>query len=363
MAAAAAGLECPVCYEVPAAHVHQCTEGHCFCAECDPKIENRLCPICREPLPAQRIRNIIMEQQIAALPETCSYCSTVMTRGVMAAHQLACAQRPRACVASGAGCKWTGLVAVQPAHEETCPFAVCQRMMAPLRAQNEELKTQSEQLKTQVEELQPLRAENQRLRARVAALEPLQARVAALEDGRAARAGGDDGGRHQRQRVGPAPHDRPLGAVPHEPPAGPAPHGPPPTDDAIRAMTLEVAVAALRTHVADAHVVERLLLRLRFITDSGPQEPRRVADAGVMEATVEAMRTNSQTRGVANTGAKLLWSVCFRERAQPGSIFQRAAAAGVKAILQSVAGIHDFRAGHCVSVLDWIGDAEARGII
>ena len=317
-AAAAAGLECPVCYEVPAAHVHQCAEGHCFCAECDSKIENRLCPICREPLPAQRIRNIIMEQQIAALPETCSYCSTVMTRGVMAAHQLACAQRPRACVASGAGCKWTGLVAVQPAHEETCPFAVCQRMMAPLQAQNEQLKTQSEQLKTQVEELQPLRAENQRLRARVAALEEA----------------GEEGGRRQRQRVGPAPHD------------------PAPTDEAIVAMTLETAVAALQAHLIDQRVVQNVCLRLEALAGIVGEE-RKVAEAGALEAIVEAMSLWADKTDVARAGSRALWSICYPSgsSATRRAILERAVAAGAKTVLECASG-DNIR--HANNVLTWM---------
>ena len=107
-AMAAAGLECPICYELPGAHVHQCAEGHCFCAECDSSIVNRLCPICREPLPAQRIRNLVMEQQIAALPATCN--TATWRRRRRRPHENAPpAERRRA----GTMAVVTGLVAVQ----------------------------------------------------------------------------------------------------------------------------------------------------------------------------------------------------------------------------------------------------------
>ena len=56
------------------------------------------------------------------------------------------------------------MAAEQVAHEAACPFAICQRMMAPLQAQN-----------------QQLQSECQELRARVAVVEPLQARCAGLQ--------------------------------------------------------------------------------------------------------------------------------------------------------------------------------------
>ena len=321
----AAGLECPICYELPEAHVHQCAEGHCFCAECDASIVNRLCPICREPLPAQRIRNLVMEQQIAALPATCSYCNIATTRGEKAAHELACAQRPRSCVASSAGCRWTGLVAVQPAHEETCPFVVCHRMMAPLRAQNEQLKMQ----------VQPLRAENLRLRARVAALEPLQARVAALEPLQARvvalEGAGDDGGRRQRQRVGPAPHD------------------PPPTDEAIAEMTLQEAVATLQTcvYVANARVAEKVCLQLKTLATAGKE--KQVVDAGAIEAIVTAMQTHLLSKQVAVAASRALWNICYP---QTRAILRRAEAAGAKPALQAAEATHGRRECWANLVLD-----------
>ena len=80
-----------------------------------------------------------------------------------------------------------GVGEAQVAHEAACPFAICQRMMAPLQA-----------------ECQALRVENQQLRRQVAALQPLAGRVRALEGKES------EGGRRQRQRVGPAPHDESM---------------------------------------------------------------------------------------------------------------------------------------------------------
>ena len=59
-----------------------------------------------------------------------------------------------------------GMAADKAAHEMACVIAVCQRMMAPLQAKNQQLQSQNQQLQM----------ESQQLQARVAALEPLQER-------------------------------------------------------------------------------------------------------------------------------------------------------------------------------------------
>ena len=69
------------------------------------------------------------------------------------------------------GCVWmrlarAGMAADKAAHEKACVIAVCQRMMAPLQAKNQQLQSQNQQLQM----------ESQQLQARVAALEPLQER-------------------------------------------------------------------------------------------------------------------------------------------------------------------------------------------
>ena len=80
-------------------------------------------------------------------------------------------------------------------------FPASLRMMAPLQAQNQQLQTQNQELQTRYDGLQ---SKCQELHRQVAALQPLAGRVRALEG-----VGTEEGGRRQRQRVGPAPHDEP----------------------------------------------------------------------------------------------------------------------------------------------------------
>ena len=126
-------LECPICYAVPDGAIHQCPEGHWFCAGCDGQIAPRLpdgwaeerdetgpyyfnestrafqreapapvrlCPTCREPLPARSIRCRALERQIAGLPARCTHCGAATTRGEKAAHEAECPQQPRGCAAA-----------------------------------------------------------------------------------------------------------------------------------------------------------------------------------------------------------------------------------------------------------------------
>ena len=183
-------LECPVCLTLPEGEVHQCNEGHCYCVTCWRALDPRRCPECRQPI-QDSCRSRATERAIAALEATCEHCAEMMTRGAMAAHLRACPQRPTACAGAEAGCGWSGMAAGQAAHEAACPVAVCQRMMAPLKAQNQQLQSENQELRARVAALQP----------QVAALQPLAGRVRALEGD--AEAGG------RRQRVGPAPHDTP----------------------------------------------------------------------------------------------------------------------------------------------------------
>ena len=169
---------------------------------------------------SQAIRCRSHEESIAALPAACSHCGLAKTRGEVAAHEQDCPQRPRACAAAGAGCVWSGLLADKVAHEATCPFAVCQRMLAPLQAQVAPLQTK----------VAELRAENSQLRSRVAALE--------------AGEGGGEGGRRVRQRVGAAPHDAP------------------PSDAEVRAMDVAAATAVLRAHVSVSRLAVAACKRL-----------------------------------------------------------------------------------------------------
>ena len=88
-------MECPVCLALPEGEVHQCLEGHCFCHECWNRLDPRRCPQCRHWLPRTN-RNRAAERAVAALEWRCEQCGLATTRGAMAAHLLACAERPAA---------------------------------------------------------------------------------------------------------------------------------------------------------------------------------------------------------------------------------------------------------------------------
>ena len=79
-------LECPICLALPEGEVHQCMEGHCYCAECWNRLEEpRRCPECRQPVP-QANRSRAAERAIAALAWSCVHCGEATTRGAKAAH-------------------------------------------------------------------------------------------------------------------------------------------------------------------------------------------------------------------------------------------------------------------------------------
>ena len=250
-------LECPVCLTLPEGEVHQCLEGHCYCADCWHRLDPRLCPECRQPVP-QANRSRATERAIAALEWRCPHCGEATTRGAMAAHLDVCPQQPTPCTAAMAGCGWVGVLAEQVAHEAACPFAICLRMMAPLQA-----------------ECQQLRAECEELRGRVRVLEGEEE---------------EEGGRRQRQRVGPAPHDAP------------------PSDAEVDEMGLAAAVAALRAHVAVARVAERACQRLHSLYQVGNEQA--FAEAGAVEAVVVALRTHPQFEAVQRHGCSLLANLC-----------------------------------------------------
>ena len=200
----------------------------------------------------------------------------------------------------------------QAAHEAACPFAICQGMMAPLQAECQELRANNQKLQSECKELKQwpfrmrtwgnnLQAQNGRLQRQVAALQPLAHRVRLLEDDE------QEGGRRQRQRVGAAPHDAP------------------PSDAAVAAMGLAEAVAALRAHVADARVAEAGCRRLEQLcvqarnNQNSRRKPDRLArlleqataEAGPIEAVVEAMRAHPLELDVQVQGMRVLYEVCF----------------------------------------------------
>eukprot|EP00964_Phaeocystis_antarctica_P100546 scaffold66155_cov61-Phaeocystis_antarctica.AAC.2 len=296
----AEALECPVCLTLPEGEVHQCHEGHCYCADCWNRLEEpRRCPECRQPVPKAN-RNRAVERSIAALEWSCEHCGEATTRGAMAAHLSACPQLPAACAAAAAGCGWDGVLAEQVAHEAACPFAICLRMMAPLQAQNQQLQAQCTGLQS---ECQELHAQNQQLQSRVRALE----------------GEGEEGGRRQRQRVGPAPHDAP------------------PSDAELEEIELADVVAALRAHVAVARVAEKACKRLAALCKPQGSE-QAAAEAGVIEEVVEALRAHPQVAGVQEYGCAVLGNVCFGDDAV--AIRQRAAAAGVVEVVVEAMRAH-----------------------
>ena len=308
-------LECPVCLTLPEGEVHQCHEGHCYCADCWNRLEEpRRCPECRQPVPLA-CRNRAAERAIAALEWSCEHCGEATTRGAKAAHLAACPQVPTVCAASAAGCGWAGMMSEQAAHDLACPFAICQRMMAPLQAeclelrarvtplqaQNQQMRSESQELRTRCDGLQ---AQNQQLQQQVTALQPLAGRVRVLEGVET-----EEGGRRQRQRVGPAPHDAP------------------PSSAAIAAMGLTEAVVALRAHMVDARVAENACDRLGSLSRTNRHE-QAATEAGVLEAVVEAMRAHPQVAAVQEQGCCALHFVCCGFDAAGEARRQRAADAG-----------------------------------
>jgi len=197
----------------------------------------------------------------------------------------------------------------QEAHEAACPFAICQRIMAPLQARNQQLQAQQLaagsvllKLQAQNQQLQSrcdgLQSKCQELHRQVAALQPLAGRVRALEG-----VGTEEGGRRQRQRVGPAPHDAP------------------PSDAAVAQLGVVDAVQALWTHGAVARVAEKACEQIRsLILD--PRGCEQAAAAGAIEAVVAAMLVHPQEAGVQEWGCTALVNLSIR------SLAQRAADAG-----------------------------------
>ena len=286
-------MECPVCLELPEGEVHQCNEGHCCCVRCWNRLAPpRRCPECRQPVPLVN-RNKAIERTIAALAWSCEHCGVATTRGAKTAHLAACPQRPTVCAAAAAGCGWAGIVSGEVAHEAACPFAICQRMMAPLQARCD-----------------GLQAENQRLQRQVAALQPLAGRMRALEEG--------EGGRRQRQRVGPAPHDAP------------------PSGAALAAMGLAGTAAALRAHVAVAQVAEKACERLVALSDPNGSE-QAAAEAGAIEDVVAAMQAHQQVSGVQESACGALRNICWGDDAAGLARSQRAAEAGaIEAVVNAL---------------------------
>ena len=207
-----------MCLTLPNGEVHQCNEGHTVCIDCWRRINPRACPECRQLLP-QSNRCRAAERAIAALDTTCEHCGETVTRGQMEEHLNACPQRRSACAAAAAGCGWEGWASERGAHEKACPFAICLRMVEPLRSECEQL-----------------RAQNERLQRRVTALGG-QGRRGSLYRGDAEEVAAATGGQDFEAMA----------------------NGPPPSDAEVEEMGLTEVVAALRAHLAVARVAEEAL--------------------------------------------------------------------------------------------------------
>jgi len=122
-------FNCGICLSVPDEQVHQCRNGHLFCAGClvTHRQNSNKCPQCRVVLPDEPIRCLLAEQSIAAQSSACPHCNAPMTRGEIAGHVERCPQRPDTC--SAAACTWRGTAAEREAHEQACAHVVCSRML------------------------------------------------------------------------------------------------------------------------------------------------------------------------------------------------------------------------------------------
>jgi len=282
-------LECPICLEVTDCAQHQCREGHTFCAGCDARLVfPRRCPACRMALGAldQAIRNRSHEERIAVLPAACAHCGLPTTRGELGRHELGCPQRPRSCAAAEAGCTWSGMVADKAAHEATCPLAVCQRMLAPLRARVVALEA----------ELRSQGAENEQLLSRLAALE-----------------------------------------------AGEAGEGAAPSDAAVQEMDLAAAVSALRAHASVPRVAAAVGDRLADLC-ADEQSRQAAAEAGAIELVMAALRIHSEER-VQCKGCAALGTICSGTEGGAEGRQQRAADAGALEAVVAAMRAHPTHAG------------------
>ena len=148
---------------------------------------------------------------------------------------------------------------------------------------------------------------------------------------------------------------------------GPAPHDTPPSDGELEEMELAEVVAALRAPVVVARVAERACERLADLCEPQGSE-RAAAEAGVIEAVVEAMRAHRQEENVQAHSCRALSNVCAGDDAAAAARKQRAAAAGaieeVVAALRAHVQVADVQMHVCCALSNvCFGDndaAEAR---
>ena len=292
---------CGVCLAVPAGQVHQCNEGHAYCAPCWHVISPRQCPECRQNLPLTN-RCRAAERAIATLEATCEHCAEATTRGAMAAHRLTCKSVPAACTHHGEGCTWTGVSPDKDAHVAICPFVVGARAVAPLRAQ---LLTLTKLAAWQNVHLERANAHIVELCDRVGALE--REREGAGEGAGEGAEGGEEaeggGWRRVRRRLNHAgwADDMPLAA---------ARDLAAPSDGEVEGMKMAEVVATLAAHPAVLRVARQACYRLANGWYGLLVVGSAAAEAGATEALLAAMRAHPTVRDVQAHACDALSAVC-----------------------------------------------------
>lgn len=128
--------DCSICLSTPEGHVHQCINGHFFCAGCLGGLPR--CPECRADQPTTPIRCLAAEQAIKALPAACRHCGEQMTRGERSDHEGVCPEAEVPCDAAGEGCLWTGrrsACAARANHVAGCIHMKCRADILRVKAE------------------------------------------------------------------------------------------------------------------------------------------------------------------------------------------------------------------------------------
>lgn len=85
-------FECPVCLKnpMPTPIYASCNTGHPLCAECIVKLHEQICPTCRDPLPQQRMRQMVVEQfmedSYKNMTMQCDICNALVQVNALSDH-------------------------------------------------------------------------------------------------------------------------------------------------------------------------------------------------------------------------------------------------------------------------------------
>eukprot|EP01127_Copromyxa_protea_P005854 TRINITY_DN15698_c0_g1_i1.p1 TRINITY_DN15698_c0_g1~~TRINITY_DN15698_c0_g1_i1.p1 ORF type:complete len:243 (-),score=3.86 TRINITY_DN15698_c0_g1_i1:63-791(-) len=93
-------LSCPICFNLAAPPIFQCTNGHIICHGCYPSLQH--CPVCRVEY-RDPIRCRALEEISGRLLIECEYegCGCRLPIILLAEHQRSCTRRPMNCYACG----------------------------------------------------------------------------------------------------------------------------------------------------------------------------------------------------------------------------------------------------------------------